>query len=30
VDDSGAASSPGHERRWLTLLGGIVRVFFQA
>jgi hypothetical protein len=29
VDGSGAASSPGHERRWVTLLGGIITVFFE-
>jgi hypothetical protein len=29
VDGSGAASSPSHKRRWLTLLGGIIRVFFE-
>jgi hypothetical protein len=30
VDGSVVASSPDHKRRWLTLLGGIVRVVFRA
>jgi hypothetical protein len=29
VDGSGATSSLGHERRWLSLLDSIVRVVFQ-
>jgi hypothetical protein len=29
VDGSGATSSLGHERRWLSRLDGIVRVVFQ-
>jgi hypothetical protein len=28
VDGSGAVSSPSHERHWLTLLSGIIRVIF--
>jgi hypothetical protein len=29
VEGGGRASSPGHEKRWLMLLGGIVRVIFE-
>jgi hypothetical protein len=29
VDGAGAASSPGCEGRWLSLLGGIVSLVFQ-
>jgi hypothetical protein len=29
MDGSCVASSPGRERCWLTLLGGIIRVFFE-
>jgi hypothetical protein len=28
VDGGGAVSSPGRERHWITLLGGIIRVGF--
>jgi hypothetical protein len=29
VEGGGAASSPGHERRWLILLGCIIRAIFE-
>jgi hypothetical protein len=29
VDDGGGASSPDCERRWIILIGGIIRVLFE-